>query len=643
MTRILVIDDEEIIRRRMKNLLTLDGYETFVAENGEVGLEIIKKENPDIALVDLKMPGMDGLEVLAEAKKFSPQTEVIVITGHGGIDTAIEAMKRGAFDYITKPLSFDELEISIKRALDKQEILIKNRGMREALRKSEESFQSVVLKNPSGMLVVDSEGIVQFINPATESLFGRKAKDIVGSVLGLPLVDGESTEIDIVLAGGKPGIAEMQVVETEWLGNPSYLATLFDVTAIKEAEEIMKQANEELTRINSMKTQFISIASHELRTPLTSIKNAINILASKKAGELTEKQERFVTMSARNIDRMANMINDLLDLSKLDSKKMDLHLSEVNVATTFRQLIETFKPQVDGKSLVLEMDCPEDIPAIYADSDRLEQVFYNLVGNALKFTPEGGNICLSARVISDFGIRNSESEKTETTDLNHSAMEHSAIEISVTDTGVGLSPINKKHIFEPFYQADDNLTMVAKGTGLGLSITKALIEAHGEKISVESELGKGSRFFFSLPVFSPQAVELAELEKVAQQYKNSRFFSLLEVTLAQEELSSLKGQVSDAHGRLMAQLVDIARKGLNRDADRIIAQQASRRLIILLAGTSKTKAMIVRKNLEKVFSLHPICFEGRTLPVPTILGPATFPVDGKTTKELLAAVKRKVE
>lgn len=542
-------------------------------------------------------------------------------------------------EIITNSL-FQELQ---KLNTEKDKYITKLKRFGEALRKSEESFQAVVLKNPSGMLVVDSEGIVQFVNPAAESLFGRKAEDIVGNVLGLPVVDGEATEIDIVLDGEKPGVAEMRVVETEWLGKPSYLATLFDVTAIKEAEETMKGANEELKRVNTMKTQFISIASHELRTPLTSIKNAINILASKKAGDLTKDQERFVTISARNIDRMADMINDLLDLSKLDSKKMDLRLSEVHIATIFRQLTETFKAQADGKSLVLEVDCPEDIPPVYGDHKRLEQVFYNLMSNALKFTPEGGNVCLSARSAEYGSEAAQESTEYPAPTGTSGTLLPQWVEMSVTDTGVGLSPVNQEQIFEPFYQVDDNLIMTAKGSGLGLSITKALIEAHGGKISVESELGKGSRFFFTLPAFSPQAVDLAELEKVAQQYKTTSFFSLLVVALAQEELSSLKGQVSDAHGRLMAQLVDIARKGLNRDADRIIAQQASRRLIILLAGTSKTKAMIVRKNLEKVFSLHPICFEGRTLPVPTVFEPVVFPEDGVTTEELLAAVKRKVE
>ncbi len=503
----------------------------------------------------------------------------------------------------------------------------------EVLQKSKDIFHAVVSQNPSGIIVVDSEGIVQFVNPAAESLFGRNAKDMVGNVLGLLLVDGESTEIDIVLDAGKPGVAEMRVVETEWLGKSAYLAMLFDVTAIKTAEETMKRANEELKKNNSMKTQFISTASHELRTPLTSLQNAIHILASKKAGDLTKDQERFLTMSARNIDRLADMINDLLDLTRLESKKTELSFSKASVSHIFRQLIETFNPQAEDKTLVLEMDCPEDIPAIYADSDRLEQVLYNLISNALKFTPQGGRVCLSTRVISDL----KEGEKDSTI---HNPQ--SAIEISVTDTGVGLSPDEQKRIFEPFYQAGGTLTSKTKGSGLGLSIAKELIETHGGKISVESELGKGSRFSFAIPVFSPQAVEMAEIDKQLKDYLASPFFSLIEITLNHHEISGLNAREPDIYNKLLVQLTGVVRMIILRETDHVIAQPAFGRVVIIMGGTSKTKAMIVRKKLNEVFSRHPLFFEDTPLSIPTILGPVTFPEDGITTKELIDAIERQI-
>jgi PAS domain S-box-containing protein len=498
------------------------------------------------------------------------------------------------------------------------------------LKVSEDRLRRIIESNPDSMIVIDTDGIIRFVNPATESLFHRPEKELLGSYFGFPTVSGERTEIDIVRPSVYDGtaVAEMHVTEIEWQGKPSYLASIFDITVIKAAGEAMKKANEELLRLNTMKTQFISVASHELRTPLTSIKNAVDILASKKAGDLTAHQERFLIMAVRNINRMAKMINDLLDLTKLESKKMELHLSEVNIVTIFQQLLETFKPQADGKSLALKVDYPEDIPTVYGDHERLEQVFYNLVSNALKFTPEGGSVCVSARIADAAGSGSSMSQW---------------VEMSVTDTGVGILPDDQEHVFEPFYQVDDNLMMAAKGTGLGLAITKELIEAHGGKISIKSEHGKGSHFFFTLPVFSPQTVEVTALEKMALIYPNSPFFSLLELNLDREALTSLNIQTPDVVEKLHGQLIDVIHEVVQRDSDRIIVKPIPYGLIIMLDRTSKEKAMIVRKKLEGAFSRHPIFFEGTSLSVPTVSEPVAFPEDGVTMEELLAAVKKPLQ
>ncbi len=135
MAKILLIDDEEMIRRRLGELLTLDGYEVFLAEDGVKGLEMFKKENPEIILVDIKMPGMDGIEVLKEVKKISPETEVIVISGHSKMEISIDVLKQKAFDYIAKPINYDELVISVKGALEKQRLLIENRQIQEEVQK----------------------------------------------------------------------------------------------------------------------------------------------------------------------------------------------------------------------------------------------------------------------------------------------------------------------------------------------------------------------------------------------------------------------------------------------------------------------------------------------------------------------------
>jgi len=490
----------------------------------------------------------------------------------------------------------------------------------EALRISEESFQAIVNKIPSGIIIVNNKGIVKFVNPSAEMLFRRSAEELEGNMFGFPVAANEKYEIDVIQKDGKQGIAEMSSVETHWQGKAAYVISFFDISTIKKAEEALIKANNELKKLAEMKTDFIAVASHELRTPLTSIKSAIDILATGKAGGLNQNQERFLSMTVRNIDRLAMMIDELLDLAKLDADKAEIHLSEVDLISVIQQAIVTFKAQADTKSQTLEINCPEDLPAVYADRNRIDQILYNLMSNALKFTPDEGSVCVSAQL----------ERPTPDSDLEYPKW----IEISVTDTGTGLSPDDQKRIFDPFVQAGGSLGRTHEGTGLGLCIVKKLVAAHGGMISVESQAGKGSRFFFTLPVFSPQAVEIAACVQEIQQYIDSPPFSLLEIDLKHVIPLSLHHRRSDAHIELLDQHISIVRDVI-RQPDRIISHPTLCRLIIILANTPKSGGMVVKPKLDKAFAGNQILFQGVPLPVPTILGPVAFPEDSKKPEELL--------
>jgi PAS domain S-box-containing protein len=416
-----------------------------------------------------------------------------------------------------------------------------------------------------------------------------------------------------------------------------------DEEALREAE-VLRRANEELKKINSMKSEFISVASHELRTPLTSIKNAIEILVSKKAGDLTENQERFLSMVVRNIDRLSTMINSLLDLSKLEAGKAGLRLSEVDIVGALHRVTEAFQPQADAKLQILTVDCSKEVSTVYADPNRIEQILYNLVSNATKFTPEGGTVQLSARQMK----LDTESEgacqdfSTPSPSGWDEAIVHEWVEISVTDTGHGISPDDQVRIFEPFYQVGDVLMSRSTGSGLGLTIVKELVGLQMGKISVESKIGKGSRFFFTLPVFSPKSTEAINLHKeIRQSAKNYPTFSLLGVCFNHKSLSCLNHKEMNGYSDLLNQLMAVVYKVIRRSTDRIIAQKAFLRVIIILESTPKKEAAIVKRKLDEAFSLYSIVFEGKSLSVPTILGPVTFPEDGITTKELMAAIKER--
>jgi len=380
-----------------------------------------------------------------------------------------------------------------QRNVELREELTRIQQLDEQLTLAEQSLRSIVDRSDDAIVVVGGDGVVRFANPAAGSTFGCQAGELTGKLFGLPVVVGETREVEIVRKDGAVRFVSMRATPTMWREDgkevSATIAVLHDVTERKHAEEELQRANEELKKLDQAKSDFISIASHELRTPLTSIKNAVDLLASGKTGPLTEPQGRFMAMAGRNINRLSRIINDVLDFSKIQAEKLEFRFAEMDLRPALESVVTAFRQQADTGSLALDMEWPASLPHVYADSDRVEQVLYNLLSNAVKFTPRGGRICVSARAV------------------------QGAVEVCVADTGRGLSQDAQGRIFEPFYQAEDPLTRTTKGTGLGLTITKQLIEGHGGKIWLESEVGRGSRFFFTLPLATPAAMKMASSEK----------------------------------------------------------------------------------------------------------------------------------
>jgi signal transduction histidine kinase len=493
--------------------------------------------------------------------------------------------------------STEEEKIKIQSLLE----TVKERTVK--LQKSEANYRTLLERNADAMVVVSRDKIVRFLNPAAESLFGCNAEELLDQPFGFPLAADEREEITVKRPDGGKAVAEMRVIETMWESEAAWLASLRDITMRKQAEDTLKRANEELKRLDQMKSDFISMVSHELRTPLTSIKNAVHLMASGKAGAINENQGRFLQMAVRNIDRLGGIVNDLLDLSKIEAGKMKFHFREVDMRSLLQHVAATFQPQAESSSVTLELDCPESLPMAYADSPRIEQVLCNLLSNAMKFTSAGGRVSITAKGMKD------------------------ALEISVADTGVGISPEDQKKIFERFYQTGDSLTRTAQGTGLGLAITKQLVDAHGGRILLESQTGKGSRFFFTLPLFSPRTLEMAEFETEIQRYRDNPCISMLFIE------HDRKG--TPVPSEWIDQLTGLLRKLLPRSADKIIPQAASGRLMILLTGTPKWGGLVVRKRLTQALSENPIILKGVPMPLPALFGPTSYPEDGTTARELI--------
>ena len=357
-SKILVIDDEQGFRDLVSLELDSRGFQVKTASNGEEGVEQAKKQEFDVVVSDLTMPKMNGLDTLSALKEIQPKLEVIMITGYATLESAVECMRRGAYDYITKPFQIEDLIRLIERANEKHQL-------------------------------------------------------------------------------------NKQVVK--------------------------------LQELNRMKSEFLANMSHELRTPLNSIIGYTSLTLDKVYGELSEKQAlvlRRVKLSAKNL---LELINNILDLSKLNSGKMSLCNEEFKLSDTIQDVVETMDSLAQEKTLKLINKVQGEI-WIRTDKTKLKQIFINLVGNSIKFTKKG-EISIADKFLPD--------QKT--------------VEIKVHDTGIGISPKDIPYLFDEFRQVDGSSTREFGGTGLGLSITKRLVGILGGSIHVESTLGVGSTFTVKLP------------------------------------------------------------------------------------------------------------------------------------------------
>ena len=330
------------------------------------------------------------------------------------------------------------------------------------------SFNSVVEKNSTRMLIVDEEGMVRFANSAANALLHRKPGELVGQPLGIPLFAGDVVEIDITRKNQEPGLAELRLDETEWEGKSAYLLSLGDITDRKQVEESLRE-------LDRMKSDFIDTISHELRTPLHSIKGFNRLILD---GLVTdpEVQKEFQNTIDQQTDRLSKLIDELLDVSRLNSGRFDLRKKPIAIENLIGNAIQSFYAATNDRNITVREEIQANLPDVEADETRIRQVVDNLLSNAFKFSPAGGEITVEA------------------------SLTNNEILVRVQDQGVGIPDEAKPHIFERFYRVDSSLTRDTVGTGLGLYISKQLVEAHDGKIWLESALNQGSTFSFLLPL-----------------------------------------------------------------------------------------------------------------------------------------------
>ena len=405
---------------------------------------------------------------------------------------AARAIGRGEFDQEIPVTSSDEVGILADEFNSMRWNL---KSAVERLTEEEKKMTAIVNSIAEGLILVDSSNRVLHINPAAERLLNLSAnsidKDITEIIENDELIhifeedqrqilqhkptdqipsknEGINLISEVTLARYDEKLV-LRIIASPFLNeNGLILGTVYlfdDITREKE--------------IDQMKSDFISLVSHELRTPLTSIIGFVSFILDGKAGAINDRQRNSLARVQRQSKRLAALINDLLDISRIESGRIQMDQAPISLLEIVTQRIEEIRPQADEKSIQLDLTTPESVPQILGDEARIGQVFTNLIGNAIKFTPNNGEV--NVKVEADGNL----------------------LHVEVIDTGSGIPPEERQKIFDKFYQLSDISTRQQGGSGLGLSISKSIVEAHGGKLWIDDgNQGKGSNFQFVLPLVS---------------------------------------------------------------------------------------------------------------------------------------------
>lgn len=491
---ILVVDDEKMIREGCARLLEKIGHKVTLACDGIEALDLIRQKNFDIMLLDIKMPRLDGMGVMGVLKREQLDLLVLVITGFATIETAVQAMKAGAYDLLIKPFSTDSLRIAVARAVEHISLAREAEDLRRLQARSLKDIESeqsrlrtVMNAMACGVLVTDNEKTVVLCNPLVPRLLNMSTPDIVGRsaahiIPQQPLVD----MIDRVFAEEEAITAleqELPVTGSLWLRTRTApvrdneariigsVTVLQDITHTKEMEQ--------------MKNQFVAMVSHELKTPLAVIMQQVEVLLGGMAGAINDRQAHFLERARIRGQELIDLINQLLDLSRIEAGQIVSQQEPLDLVPVIRRVCDFLKPQADIKQQDLVWELPECLPQISADPGNMDEVFMNVINNAIKYTPEGGRIEVRAEREGDY------------------------VRFRIADSGFGIPKDDIPRIFDKFYRVKTDKTISITGSGLGLPIVKGIVEAHLGEIEIQSRPGQGTIFDILLPIIMEKTEENA--------------------------------------------------------------------------------------------------------------------------------------
>jgi PAS domain S-box-containing protein len=493
---VLLVDDNAGDRRLIMLALSRSAnmveFKVRIAETLDQARTQLSDGRPDIILLDLGLPDSNGIETVLKMKEAAPSIPLVVLTGLMDEEMGLETIKKGAEDYIVKGRFTDD---SLTRTI---RYVIERKKANDAASDAQQRFEIVIDKAPFiAVQGFDSEGRILHWNPAAETMYDyskaeaseMKVQDLLSDPIKKDEFDGilrtiitthqamPPTEWTVTTKAGKtltvfssmfPIVSQGACIEVFRMD--------VDITHRKTAEDQLRKANEQLKEQDRMKNDFVMTITHELRTPLTIFKNVISNALAGATGKLTDKLRQNLMMADEAVDRLATIVSDFFDISKIEAGKIKLFPSSFCICALAGDIAELFRPTAQKRNIHVKTELCGNSVTVEADRGRIAQVFNNLIGNALKFVPERtGQI--TVRVI----------------DRNEYIL------AEVEDNGPGIPPDGLGKLFNRFVQVGKHVGPGAHGTGLGLAISREFVEMHHGKIWVENVPGSGAKFSFTLP------------------------------------------------------------------------------------------------------------------------------------------------
>ena len=600
--RILHLEDNRMDRELIAAILKHAGIEceiTAVDTRAEFTQALY--ENPcQVILADFALPAFDGLSALNLCRHLTPQIPFIFVSGVLGEELAVDALKNGATDYVLKN-RLERLVPAVQRALKEAAERRHLQETQEALYKSEERFRLLVQSiRDYAIYMVDPGGMVVSWNTGAERIFGYSESEAIGMLVRAffrPEDVREHGYERLVRIAEEKGRTEQELWQVR-KGDICFWASLIltplpgihgfavitqDITERQRAAQELERSRQERAR---MQEKFLSHISHELRTPLTTIVDFTSLLAEGMAGQVSKEQREYLEIVLRSANRLAIMVNSLLDLTRTDWRQLPIMQECVHVEKLMAEVCGAFAAAAAAKQIELSNLTPSLLPLVFADPSRITEVITNLVDNAIKYSPTGTTVKVMA-------------ERDEG--------EPEFVRISVSDNGPGVEPQHQARIFERFFRVSDAPDLHPGGLGLGLFISREIVKAHGGELSLSCREQPGCTFHFTLPIF--------RLERILAPIVSPRNLATGTAAVITIRTPTMPNCPAVDQGRYLRSVRDTVRRCTHESSDLILPplDTEGRPTLHIVAFTRKAGvasiAMRIQEELALSLELQPL--EGR--------------------------------